>query len=221
MVIVADIIACVFLIIIGYIAIYCYNHDVKITKLDKGILGLSTNRVIYLSVAVVTSIILVTFFQLLYTISLLNQIKLIFLIYTIFPCAAVDYKTHKIPNLFLLCSLIIRICIFGIEFLISFPNAIEDVKNCVVGAAIIGGFFLVMFFLFKNSIGMGDIKLFAIIGLYQGLWGAINSVFFSLLVSFITSITLLISKKKKKKDVIAFAPCILLGTIIAICLAGM
>ena len=78
-----------------------------------------------------------------------------------------------------------------------------------------------MFFLFKNSVGMGDVKLFAVIGLYQGLWGAVNSVFFSFIVSFINAVVLLITRKKKKSDVIAFAPCIMIGTVMAISFAGM
>lgn len=64
-------------------------------------------------------------------------------------------------------------------------------------------------------------KLFAVMGLYQGLWGAVNSVFFSLLASFVVSVALLISKKKGRKDTISFGPSILIGTIAAIGLAGM
>ena len=80
---------------------------------------------------------------------------------------------------------------------------------------------MVLLLAFKNSIGMGDIKLFAVMGLYQGLWGVINSVFFSLAASFVISIAFLITKKKGRKDSIAFAPSIFVGTVVAICLAGM
>ena len=57
-------------------------------------------------------------------------------------------------------------------------------------------------------------------GLYQGIWGATNAVFFSLLVSFFLSVVLLILKRVTKKDVISFAPSILLGTVISILLSG-
>lgn len=57
-------------------------------------------------------------------------------------------------------------------------TVLDSLKDGVIGAAVIGLFFLLISLIFKNSMGMGDIKLFALMGLYQGLWGAFNSVFF-------------------------------------------
>lgn len=68
---------------------------------------------------------------------------------------------------------------------------------------------------------MGDIKLFALMGLYQGLFGVFNSVFFSLIVSFFISIILLILKRKNRKDVIPFGPSIYAGTVVGIFLTGL
>ena len=107
------------------------------------------------------------------------------------------------------------------EFISSPATGFLILKDNLVGAAVIGIFFFLLFLVFKNSIGMGDIKLFAVMGLYQGLWGAVNSVFFSLVVSFVLSVGLLITRKKGRKDTIPFGPSILIGTAIAIGLAGM
>lgn len=175
----------------------------------------------YFAMVAITCFIFILLFQTLYAdTTLLHQAKLLTLILILFPTALVDYKVQLIPNDFMLGALIMRVLFFAIELFIS-PSLIwTNLKDGIVAAVVIAGFFLIIHVLFKNSIGMGDVKLFAIIGLYQGIWGATNTVFFSLLVSFFLSVVLLILKKVTKKDAISFAPSILLGTIISILLSG-
>ena len=221
MIVVVDIIWALLLILFGYVAICYYLNGVMWNSKDVTVLKLTKNKITYLSLAVLSTAGLITVFQLVYSLELLTQIKLLTLVLIILPVAAIDLRIQKIPNKFLIVALIIRLIIYIPEFIVSSSLAFATLKDNLLGAVIIAGFFLVLLVAFKNSIGMGDIKLFAIMGLYQGLWGVINSVFFSLLVSFFLSIGLLISKKKGRKDTISFGPSILIGTIIAIGLAGM
>ena len=72
----------------------------------------------------------------------------------------------------------------------------------------------------KNGLGMGDVKLLILIGLLEGMDGAISSLFISMLIIFTVSIVLIIAKKKSKTDMLPFAPYILIGTIISICTSG-
>lgn len=175
----------------------------------------------YFVAEAVACVLFVIFFQTIYAdTTLLHQLKLLVLIFILFPTALVDYKVQLIPNDFMLGALLIRGVIYLIEFFV-YPSIIwNTLKETVIAAVLIAGFFLIIHILFKNSVGMGDVKLFAIIGLYQGIWGATNAVFFSLLVSFFLSVVLLITKKVTKKDCISFAPSILLGTTISILLSG-
>lgn len=219
--IVADAVVSLMFIIMGYIGIYCYINKIRLNKLNGDILKLSKNKILYLTGGVIAALLLITLFEKLYAISLIKQLKLLILIFIIFPCAAADYREHKIPNPFILAALVIRVIIFIFEFVLSASAAISAGIDGIAGAVIIAGFFLLMLLLFKNSIGMGDVKLFFVMGLYQGLWGAVNSVFFSLIASFAASIFFLVSRKKNKKDSIAFAPCILVGAITAMALSGM
>lgn len=152
---------------------------------------------------------------------MLSQFKLLTLILILFPTAAVDYKIKKIPNKFLIAGLILRMVFYIFEFIQSFENAFSVLKDNLLAVVIYGVFFLLLLLVFKNSIGMGDIKLFALMGLYQGIWGTFSAIFFSLVVSFFVSIYLLITRKKKKKDTIPFGPSILIGTFLSICLSGM
>ena len=108
----------------------------------------------------------------------MHQIKLLTLVLILIPTAVVDYFVQLIPNVFMLGALGIRITLYFVEFMLSPEYAWITVKDNLLAVGIICGFFLLILLLFKNSIGMGDIKLFAIMGLYQGFFGAINSVFF-------------------------------------------
>lgn len=216
-----DIVFSLLLFAAGYVSVCCYLNGEKIHKLKFNSLKMTKHRLLYLIVGTVTVAVLVACLNIVYTIDLLPRLSLITLILLILPVSAIDMKLQKIPNLFLLVGLIVRAVYLVLMYIQDVSNAWLITKDSLIGAAIIGVFFLFLLVVFKNSIGMGDVKLFALMGLYQGLWGAINSVFFSLVVSFFVSIILLITKKKGRKDTISFGPSIYLGTFIAMCMAGM
>lgn len=221
MTIAIDIILSVLLIVGGYVYTCYYFNNVKWNTFNGAALKFSRNKILYLLSTVIAVGVLVTLFETVYFLDTISQIKLLSLVLILFPIAAIDFRIQKIPNRLLAIALIIRILIYLVEFIVSVSEAFAILKDNLVGAVVIGAFFLLLLLIFKNSIGMGDVKLFVVMGLYQGLWGAVNSVFFSLLVSFFLSVGLLITRKKGRKDTISFGPSILLGTIIAIGLAGM
>ena len=221
MIIAVDVALSIVLLIAGYVSACYYLNEIKWNSKNIAVLKPTRNKILYLCFGVAAVATLITLFQTVYHLELIPQIKLLTLVLIILPVAAIDLRLQKIPNQFMLAALLLRVIIYITEFIISASTAFATLKDNLLGAVIIGVFFLLLLLIFKNSIGMGDIKLFAIMGLYQGLWGAINSVFFSLMVSFFLSVGLLISRKKGRKDTISFGPSILLGTIIAIGLAGM
>ena len=87
----------------------------------------------------------------------------------------------------------------------------------------VGIFVVCMFFLLmmKNSIGMGDIKLFMVMGLYLGLYSMIDAIMSSLVLAFICAVVLLLTRKKGKKDSLPFAPAVLAGTYLSVFLTGI
>ena len=191
------------------------------SKISKDIEVAQKLKIIYVVAIGITVICFIGVFQSWYgDATLMHQVKLLILILILFPTALVDYKVKLIPNVFILGAFVIRCFIYIFEFLVSPSQAWITLKDNLVAVAIIAGFFLILLIVFKNSIGMGDVKLFAVMGLYQGTWGAFNAVFYSLIVSFFFSIILLILKKVTRKDSVSFAPSILLGTIISIILTG-
>ena len=209
------------LIAAGYVYACYYLNGVRWNEKNMSVLALSRNKLIYLLCAVLAVGVLIVLFKTLYALSLIQSIKLLCLVLILFPAAAVDMRVQKIPNKLILAALILRCLLFVVECAVSPAGGFVVLKDGLLGAVVIGVFFLLLLLVFKNSIGMGDVKLFAVMGLYQGLWGAVNAVFFSLVVSFFLAIGLLITKKKNRKDTISFGPSILIGTVIAIALAGM
>jgi len=221
MTIAVDILLSIILIAAGYVYTCYYFNNVKLNTFNGVALKITRNKILYLVAAVIAAGVLITLFETVYFLNVIPQVKLLSLVLVMFPIAAIDFRIQKIPNQLLIAALIIRIMIYIAEFIVSAPAAFNVLKDNLLGAIVIGVFFWVILLVFKNSIGMGDIKLFVVMGLYQGLWGAINSIFFSLLVSFVLSAGLLITRKKGRKDTISFGPSILLGTIIAMGLAGI
>lgn len=211
----------IILILLGYVYACCYLNNVKWNSKETTVLKLTRNKIYYLLFAIVVLIVLMYLFERVYHLSLLQEIKLLSLVLIMLPIAAIDIRVQKIPNKLIIVALLLRCVLFVPEFIISSSNGFAVLKDSLFASIIITSFFFVFALCLKNSIGMGDIKLFGIIGLYQGVFGMINSVFYSLTVSFVLSVLLLISKKKSRNDTISFGPSIFLGTIIAIASAGM
>ena len=216
-----DIVLSIVLLLAGYVGVCWYFSDRKITEIKNSVLKITKKKVGYLVVGCLSTAAVILSLNLTYHVDLVSRINLIALVLLLLPLAAIDTKVQKVPNIFLLVGLAVRVVLIAVLYIINMDNAWQITKDSLIGALVIGLFFLFLLVAFKNSIGMGDVKLFALMGLYQGIWGVINSVFFALLVSFFVSVTLLISRKKKKKDTIPFVPSIYIGTIIAICMAGI
>jgi len=67
-----------------------------------------------------------------------------------------------------------------------------------------------------EAMGMGDVKLLAPIGLFLGWKLGLLALFLSVLTAGLTSIILIIMKKKSKKETIPFGPFIVTGSYVAI-----
>lgn len=221
MTIAIDAVLAIVFIAAGYVYACYYLNHVRWNEKNTEVLKLTKNKILYLVSAIAVTGILVSLFQRIYMLNWIQSAKLLGLVLILFPIAAIDSRLQKIPNPLLIAALVFRVLLYVPEFIMSTSGALTILKDNVIGAVVISAFFLLLLLVFKNSIGMGDIKLFAVMGLYQGLWGAVNSVFFSLLVSFFLSVALLITKKKSRKDTMSFGPSILIGTAIAIGMAGI
>ena len=144
--------------------------------------------------------------------SILFQCKRVSCLAMLFVAAATDYRRQIIPNRLILSGLGFRAVLLLAELVFERDVLIMTLFSEVLGA--IGIFIVCMVFLLmmKNSIGMGDIKLFMVMGLYLGLYSMIDAIMSSLVLAFVCAIVLLLMRKKGKKDSLPFAPAVLAGT---------
>lgn len=167
---------------------------------------------------VVTSILFCTVYK---DNSIFISIKRMALLSVIWPVAYIDFKSYRIPNSFIIMGLACRLLIFPFELIFESNLVWMHLLSEVIAAVALLLASGLCSLCIKNSIGFGDMKLFIVMGLLlslDGIWGAI---FLSLIISFIVSAYLLISKKKNRKDAIPFGPALVIGTYLSVCLSGM
>ncbi|RDY26651.1 prepilin peptidase [Romboutsia weinsteinii] len=158
-------------------------------------------------------------FVLVYNVYGLNIITLYYLILVslLVVITFIDIDHYIIPN-----GLIIFGSIFGVLF--SLMGQGIELKDSILGAIISGGGMFLLIYLIelivkKEVMGGGDIKLFAMIGLFLGVEGGLLTILLSIYVGAIYGVGIILYSKAKKKDynsVIPYGPFISVGSIIVI-----
>ena len=153
--------------------------------------------------------------------TLLDNLKLITLLSLLFTAANIDAKERVIPNKLVLAGLVLRVAFWVAELCTEPQTFLAVVKDNLVACALVIAFFIIGVLIIKDGLGMGDIKLMLVMCLFQGFYGVVSALFCALFVAFVYAIVVLSIRKKTRKDSVAFAPAILLGTMLSIFLTGM
>ena len=184
--------------------------------------GLSRSALIYSAVCVVLTILIAVFFPKVYpNNSIWVNVKRMVLLSITWPIAYIDFKTLRIPNLFVIYGLICRAIILIFEFFGGHQYIWQFLLSEVIAAGALLLAAVLCALVVKNGIGFGDMKLFIVMGLMLGLDGIWGAIFLALVVSFFIAAYVLITKKKTRKDAIPFGPALVIGTFLSICLSGM
>ena len=151
----------------------------------------------------------------------IHDLRLAVLYGMLCPVAVIDFRIQKIPNELLILTAVIWGLTVAAEVWKNPELVWDDTKSSVVAAVSVFIVCMICKLLIKNSIGMGDIKLFMVMGLMQGLVGMSGAVFTSLIVAFFGAVVLMAVRKKGRKDQISFGPFILIGTTISMFMTGL
>lgn len=136
------------------------------------------------------------------------------LIWGCYLVAKIDYKERKIPNFLILVMLGIR-CVFLIYEVCTNLEFMSNVLLIPLIGATIGGFVMIVaLFLSRHGVGMGDVKLFIVIGAYVGSSKIFGTMFYTFLFSAVVGIILLATKKAKMKDSLPMAPFAFVGVVV-------
>lgn len=132
------------------------------------------------------------------------------------PIAVIDSKEKIIPNKLLIIALLFTLLILTGQIFSDKDYIISIIGNSLIGSLVGGGIFLIASLIARNGIGAGDIKMFFVLGLLLSFRGIFNVLLYSMVVSAVYSIILLISRKKTMKDELPLAPFTLIGIVVSI-----
>ena len=142
----------------------------------------------------------------------LKIVRYVILTACLVPLGIIDYKQRIIPNKILLVMTGIRAVLLAGDMLVYPDYKWELIVSAFCGMAI--------GFVTRKSIGLGDVKMVAVIGFYLGLSQIWSAMVTGLLLAGIFSCIQLARKKVSMKDFIPLAPFLSAGTIL-IMLLGM
>ena len=140
-------------------------------------------------------------------------VRLTLLYFILAVAAIVDGEKYIIPNILVLIFLVAGVVIGLIEILYYHLGWKEFLFQSL------GSLFLLMVFLSKGGLGMGDVKLYAAIAFYSGISAACIILLFSFILCAITFIPFLLLKKIKIKDAFPMGGFIFAGYGISLMLS--
>ncbi|HOM03327.1 MAG TPA: A24 family peptidase [Acetivibrio sp.] len=119
-----------------------------------------------------------------------------------------DYNQRLISNKLVVAGIVLGLATAALDV-----DSGKIIQSIILFIAI-GLIMSLITFATKGGVGMGDTKLIAVSGLYTGLAGILSTLFYSFVLSGITGIALLVSKKANSKSRIPFIPFLTLGFLI-------
>ncbi len=128
------------------------------------------------------------------------------LFWGIYLLAKVDYHEKKIPNKVVLVMLILRVVFLVHEVLVNLEYWRKVLVYPFLGATMGGLIMIVAMLMSRKGVGMGDVKMFIVIGAFVGSTEILATMFYTFLISAIGGICLLVTKKFGLKDSIPMAP---------------
>ncbi|MFB4312815.1 prepilin peptidase [Actinomadura sp. 21ATH] len=130
----------------------------------------------------------------------------------------VDAALRRLPDPLTLTSYPVGLVLLGAA--VPFTEAGgQRYVGALVGMAVLWVFFAVQWFMLPNALGLGDVKLSGVLGLYLGWLGSgawVLGVFAMFVTGGLYSIGLLVLRRAGRKESIPFGPFMLLGAFVGI-----
>lgn len=131
----------------------------------------------------------------------------------------IDLKEKIIPNKMILLGIVFWVIIILLEIFIIDASWKEILVFSAIGAGICGGMLFVVAIIVKTALGMGDVKMFFVVGLLFGFADTYSIMLLSMMIMAILSIVLLAMKKVTRKTAIPMAPFVVAGYLLHIVLS--
>lgn len=124
----------------------------------------------------------------------------------------IDLDTHRLPNVIVLPSYPVAIILLGAAALLTAD--LESAVRAAAGAGILFAIYLVLALVSPRGMGMGDVKLAGVVGIYLGWagWSALAvGAFAAFLLGGVLGLVLIMAKRVHRQSGIPFGPWMLVG----------
>ena len=123
--------------------------------------------------------------------------------------AIIDIRKKRIPD-----KLVLAGTVAGLAFVLIDPQ--REFLSSILGGATAGLVLLLIHYITKGGLGLGDVKLFGCSGIFLGFESTVSAMLISAVLSGLFSIVLICLNPDNKKSEIPFAPFILAGVLAVI-----
>ncbi|WP_010203856.1 prepilin peptidase [Salinibacterium sp. PAMC 21357] len=133
----------------------------------------------------------------------------------------IDLDTQTLPNKIVLPSLVVGLVLLAIAS--AGTGNWAALFGAVLGALALFAFYFIVAIVSPRGMGMGDVKLSAVVGLYLGWlgWGTLAvGAFAAFLLGGVFAIALLVVKKAGRRSAIPFGPWMIAGAWLGIALGA-
>lgn len=139
----------------------------------------------------------------------------------LWACAWADARAYLIPNKVLGQGGLGGVILLAVRLLAEPGYAVYHLVDRVGAMLLLFAVSGVCRLISPRAVGMGDVKILAVMGLCLGMNLVWSALFWSFGVLFVVCLGLLAAKKAKRSDSIPFAPALLAGTVLAVVLTGI
>jgi len=131
--------------------------------------------------------------------------------------ALIDLDTHTLPNIIVLPAYPVGVLLLVVATIAS--GEWGDLLRASIGAAALFAFYLVLVLVYPGGMGLGDVKLAGVLGLFLGYLGwpaLIVGAFAAFVLGGLYAIVLLITRRVARTGGIPFGPWLLAGAWVGI-----
>jgi leader peptidase (prepilin peptidase)/N-methyltransferase len=131
--------------------------------------------------------------------------------------ALIDIDTHKLPNTIVLPSYIVGGALFAAAGIVS--GNLAALLGAAIGMAALFVAYLIMALAYPAGMGLGDVKLAGVLGLYLGWLGweaVVVGAFAAFVLGGFFALILIVLRRAGRKSGIPFGPWMLLGTWVGV-----
>lgn len=132
----------------------------------------------------------------------------------------IDLKEGIIPNPLIGAGLSAWALVMLLDVFVAGTSWKIALAYSLSGGLVIGGMMFIIALVVKNALGMGDVKMFLVLGLFYGLHDTYSILLISIIIMAVVSLVLLALKKVTAKTAVPMAPFVVAGFLLSI-LAGI